>query len=305
MIFFTKTNIFQKLFERPAFKISFGYLLVGLAYIYFSDKALLLIVRDPVLLTKIQTFKGFGFIVVSSSALFIYLMSSYVIKKNAILLKRIEDNKDEYNAKLKQSYNELQVLHAELEKRVEERTSELTIVNKDLRTFSSSLSHDLRTPLRAIVNFAQTLKKDNIEKPVTLNLEYIDNILLSCIQMNKLIDDILKYTKIGREGIVLAEVELDKIFEEVLKILNSRIEDTSAIIKISKNMPIIESEAGLLKQIFTNLIDNAIIYQKKDSKPKITIDFEIEKDDYINIFFKDNGIGIAPENFEMIFNIFL
>ena len=123
-------------------------------------------------------------------------------------------------------------------------------------------------------------------------------------QMKRLIDDMLKCSKIGRQAIVHEEVKLDEIFENVLKILNSRIEETSANIKITKNMPVIKSDSTLLMQIFSNLIDNALIYRNKKTIPEITIDYIIERKNYITLFFKDNGIGINPDDFENIFNIF-
>lgn len=131
-------SILKKGFQNPALRISLGYLIIGLIYIYFSDKILFMLVKNPETLTTIQTFKGFGFVIASS--ILLYAISSYVIKQNIRLIKEIAINKDEYNKKLQQSIIELQNLHAELEKRIEERTYELMTSNKDLRALSSSLS---------------------------------------------------------------------------------------------------------------------------------------------------------------------
>ena len=199
--------------------------------------------------------------------------------------------------------DEIRGLNKQLEIRVAQRTSELEEANKELEDFVYSVSHDLRAPLRSVSGFAEII---NRRHRVSLNEEgqhYIDNIIKASGQMGILIDDLLKFSRLGRKSIETARVSLDDVFAGALETLSDELEKVNALISIPKQMPIVKGDFTLVTHILINLLDNAIKYRKLNERLEIDIGFELD-DGFVVVFVTDNGIGIAPEYHEKIFNIF-
>lgn len=197
----------------------------------------------------------------------------------------------------------LQEYQNNLEQIVEKRTHDLKLANEDLVDFAYSVSHDLKAPLRAITGFSQIILNryyDNLNEEAR---QYFDYILTAGNDMNRLIEDLLKYSRLGRQSLRLQAIDLNKLFAGLNNLFGDRIDDLEGSISIPDNLPTIYSDETLLKQIFINLIENSISYHRKDVPPAINIDWK-QYNNTICIAVTDNGIGIPAEFSEKVFKIF-
>jgi signal transduction histidine kinase len=181
------------------------------------------------------------------------------------------------------------------------KNRELERKNKELEQFAYVASHDLQEPLRTISGFVELFQKkykgnldDNADK-------YLDYILSSSTRMKVLITDLLEYSRIGRNK-EIESVDCNKVLLDVLLDLDAAIKETKADIR-SDHLPVIPGFAMEIKQLFQNLIFNAIKFRKNGVNPRITIAAHRERD-YCQFSVEDNGIGIAKEHHERIFIIF-
>ncbi|MFZ5453364.1 MAG: PAS domain-containing sensor histidine kinase [Thermodesulfobacteriota bacterium] len=200
-------------------------------------------------------------------------------------------------------YRELQDHARELDHRVRERTLQLQVVNKELEAFAYSISHDLRAPLRAVSGFAQIIARRH---KAALNEEgrhYVDNIVLAAERMAHLIDDLLTYSRLGRQALKIRNLDLKEVLRQVLDDLDSRVATLGAAVQVAEDLPWVPGDPTLLRQIFTNLLDNALTYRQAGVPPRIQITWRLEEDQIV-LRVSDNGIGIDPAYHEKIFSVF-
>lgn len=191
----------------------------------------------------------------------------------------------------------------ELEQRVRERTLQLENANRELELFSYSVSHDLRAPLRAIQGFAEIIARRYRDSLNEEGRRYFDYIVTASEQMNQLIVDLLDYARLGRRRIGLEAIPMSSILAEVIESLAPQIEQTHAQIHIADNLPTVLGDDTLLRQIFANLLENALVYHVPGNAPIVSVTCTPEPGCAI-IRVTDNGIGIPAEFQEKIFNIF-
>ncbi len=191
----------------------------------------------------------------------------------------------------------------ELEQRVADRTKQLEDSNKELVNFTHTVSHDLRSPVRAVEGFSDILLEEYGNKFDEEGRDYLKRISKSAYRMEKLIDDLLKYSRIGMEDLVLVDVSLSRVLKEVISFLEKEISESNATIDLPQQLPIVKAMKSQLIQIFINLISNSIKYAKPGKPPKIKIQ-TYETKSSIKIMVSDNGIGIKKEYHEKIFEIF-
>ncbi len=190
-----------------------------------------------------------------------------------------------------------------LEEKVKERTVELEQKNEELKQFVFIASHDLQEPLRMVTDLLGQLQVHYGDKIDERGMKYIDFAVKSSLKMKSLIVDLLEYSK--ADALVVgdaAKVDLNNVLDDVRILLNSAIESTKAEIKIGI-MPEIKAPVSVLRQIFQNLIGNAIRYRKTDLDPVVIIRAE-ENEKYYVIEVEDNGIGIPLESQGKIFDLF-
>ncbi|MGQ0509356.1 MAG: ATP-binding protein [Betaproteobacteria bacterium] len=203
----------------------------------------------------------------------------------------------------RQAEEEALSLRQELEQRVARRTEELAEAIKGLESFSYSVSHDLRTPLRAISGFAQILARRHRASLEEEGRHYLDNIVRASAQMGRLIEDLLGYARLGRRVVKLEPIELGGVLSEVLHDLEPRVKELGAELRLPEEPPVVLGDSTLLFQIFLNLIENALTYRHRDVRPQVAITCRLH-DGHATVCVEDNGIGISPEHFDTIFGVF-
>jgi light-regulated signal transduction histidine kinase (bacteriophytochrome) len=174
-------------------------------------------------------------------------------------------------------------------------------VNKELEQFVYVASHDLQEPLRTISNFAGLFEEEYSDKLDEDTNTYLQFIVNATSRMQNLIKDLLDFSRIGRK-IVFQIVDCNKVLSEVTAEMGSSIKESNAKITYPE-LPSLKGNEIELKQLFQNLISNAIKFRKKDVPPEIEITAEEKESEYL-FSVKDNGIGFEEEYKEKIFIIF-
>ena len=188
----------------------------------------------------------------------------------------------------------------ELEQRVEARTAELSAVNRELESFSYSVSHDLRAPLRAIVGFVQILEEDH---GASFNAEArrsLDRVKANAGRMGQLIDDLLAFAQIGRVPLTLQRVDLNHLARTVADEALAGAERPIEL--VIEPLPPCLGEPVLLKQVFTNLLSNAVKFTARTERPAITIGTIANAE--ITYYVRDNGAGFDERFAEKLFGVF-
>ncbi|GAB4428945.1 MAG: hypothetical protein Fur0044_26730 [Anaerolineae bacterium] len=216
---------------------------------------------------------------------------------------RADDEVQQLTAAFNAMIRQLRQSFETLEERVAHRTAELEAVNKDLEAFSYSVSHDLRAPLRAVSGFAAILARRHRANLNDEGQHYLDNIVQAGEQMGRLIDDLLTYSRLGRSSVHRGPVALREIFTLLAEEFAGRVKEIGGRLEIADDLPVVMGDKTLLTQIFTNLLDNALTYRRADVPAQVTVTHQTE-DKMVIVRVSDNGIGIAPEYQEKIFNIF-
>jgi len=197
---------------------------------------------------------------------------------------------------------EIKEFNALLEKKVDERTKQLKDANKELEAFAYTVSHDLRAPLRAIDGFTRILIEDHTKDLSEEGIKVSNVIIRNAKKMGQLIDDLLAFSRVNRYEMSKLQVDMQFIVDTVCKELIT--DDLKAKIKIEiGELPKVIGDRSLLKQVWTNLISNAIKFSSKKENPEIKINCEITDHEYIYSV-SDNGAGFDNELADKLFGVF-
>ncbi|MTK64758.1 MAG: PAS domain S-box protein [Methanobacterium sp.] len=209
---------------------------------------------------------------------------------------------------IKQAENDLKAYQKDLEKKVQQRTEQLSKYNiklkrsnEELERFAYVSSHDLQEPLRMITLYSQLLEKrykDSLDSDAD---DFINYIVENAKRMKQLIEDLLEYSRLTSQTKEFDNVDLENILEQVLNNLSISITENN--VKIAHEpLPTIFADDNQMMQVFQNLITNAIKFRGKKS-PEINITARNDGENWI-FAFKDNGIGIKPDHQKQIFKVF-
>ncbi|HTL71285.1 MAG TPA: ATP-binding protein, partial [Candidatus Eisenbacteria bacterium] len=177
--------------------------------------------------------------------------------------------------------------------------AELSFSNKELENFASTAAHDLQSPLNKIHIFAERLLGESISEK---GKEYLKAMMRSSSRMGSLVENLLRVSRVTSQGHERECVSLEETVVEVLADLEIPVRESGAVVETVK-LPAIMANRVQMRQLFQNLIGNAIKYGKKDEPPRISISSRLTKDS-LEVFIKDNGIGFDEKYSRDIFKPF-
>jgi PAS domain S-box-containing protein len=204
--------------------------------------------------------------------------------------------------KSKDAEDNIRKLNDELEQRVIKRTEELEAANKEMESFSYSVSHDLRAPLRAIDGFSHLLTEKFAEKIPSGAQRYLGLMRSNVQHMNTLIENLLTFSRTSRQSLVKEEVFPAETVKEVLNELSPMQEERSIKISIG-NFPVCRADPALLKVVYVNLLSNALKFTSKREVAVIDVGSQIINNNQV-YYVKDNGVGFDMKYIDKLFGVF-
>lgn len=201
-------------------------------------------------------------------------------------------------AEAAQARVDLETSHAVLE----EQAEDLRRSNRDLEQFAYVASHDLQEPLRKVASFTQLLASRYAGQLDERADQYIGFAVDGAKRMQRLINDLLGFSRVGRIGGEVGDVDLGEALGQVLEDLAPLVEETAAVVT-AENLPVVQGEGPLLVQLLANLVGNALKFRQHDQTPQVRIDSR-RVGDFWEFACRDNGIGIDPRYADRVFVIF-
>jgi signal transduction histidine kinase len=225
-----------------------------------------------------------------------------VLEKSNLYLQHEIGERQRTEGALQESETRLLTLNAELESRVAARTAQLEAVNKDLESFSYSVSHDLRAPIRAIGGFSTLLIEDHQAHLDDEARRKLGIIASEARRMGQLIDDLLAFSRLGRRALDPTDLNMAEMAKNVYERLNHVDPDKPVDFRLS-SMPHAKGDRGLFEQVWVNLISNALKFSGKKDKPVIEVGGISEEHEHV-FFVRDNGAGFDPRYLAKLFGVF-
>lgn len=197
---------------------------------------------------------------------------------------------------------EIRKLNEDLEMRVIERTRQLEEANRELEAFSYSVSHDLRSPLRAIDGFTRILVEDYSDKVDDEGKRLCGIIIAETHRMGQLIDDLLSFSRMGRSEMKISRINMNVLVKSIIDELSNTYDRLKMDMRID-NLPEVKGDENLLRQVWINLISNAFKFSSKRERPEIEIKGSRENNRIIYSI-RDNGAGFDMKYSEKLFGVF-
>jgi signal transduction histidine kinase len=179
----------------------------------------------------------------------------------------------------------------------------LTVRNRELESFVYMASHDLRTPLVSIDGFARLLEEDYADRLDADGREYLGRVRANAADMDSLLSDLLELSRVTTTEEPKETVPVADVVEQALQQLDHAIRESGAAVIVPDDLPEVSASPTRLRQVFTNLIGNAIKFSRQDAGPRIEITWDELRDGH-RFRVADNGIGIPEPYREQIFEIF-
>ena len=202
------------------------------------------------------------------------------------------------NIELKQTQDQLK----DNQETLEQYISELNRSNQELQQFAFVASHDLQEPVRKLLYYSDFLLNKYTDAMDPKGIDYLKNMQLASHRMRNLIQDLLVFSQINKEQIAFKEVDLNNVLNEAQQDLEISIEEKGALFNIS-SLPVIKGDERMIRQLFENIISNAIKYSKVNVSPVIDITCQ-QNGSFYELAFKDNGIGFNEKYLPQMFTLF-
>lgn len=277
--------------ERPALRAAVVYAVLGAGWILLSDRVVEALFEDPHARALAQTIKGWAFVAVTAVLAFA-LVGSVARERARAERARV--------LAIEREREQLERYALELQRRVEEATAELRQRNADLDAFAHSAAHDLRAPLRAMHGFAAALLEDRGGALGEEGRDHAERILRAAVRMDRLISDLLAYSRLTREQLTLLRVPLEHVVDEALALLRGDIEESGALVEVNRELPAVEADPAVATRVVMNLVANALKFVEPGVRPEVRLGATTQGG-WVRLSVSDNGIGIAPEHRERIF----
>ncbi|MDE2306128.1 MAG: GAF domain-containing protein [Gammaproteobacteria bacterium] len=202
----------------------------------------------------------------------------------------------------KRAEREILQFNQALEQRVAERTRELEVVNRELESFSYSVSHDLRAPLRAISGFAGIVLADHAEGMPQEGRALLERIHERAIHMGQLIDDLLAFSRIGRQPLRVRTVDVRALVERAIEDLQPQYADRRVEFEIG-DLPSCCADPKLLAQVWVNLLSNAVKFTRERDPARVRIGCRLDEGERL-YYVADNGAGFDARYADKLFGVF-
>jgi signal transduction histidine kinase len=227
--------------------------------------------------------------------------ASALERSNESLERQVRE-REAAEANLRRAEEDLKRLNAELEERVAERTQQLAAANKELESFSYSVSHDLRAPVRAIAGFSKLLTDQHEGELNDEAKRKLGIVRSEAARMGALIDDLLAFSRLGRQSLQCASVDMAELVRLNFDSLAAASEGPKPALRLG-SLPTAHCDRSLLAQVWINLLANAIKFSSKKANP--TVEVSAISDDQEHIYYvRDNGAGFDPRYAPKLFGVF-
>jgi signal transduction histidine kinase len=266
--------------------IALIYVAFGAVWIFFTDRLLVWLRLDPQLILRLQTAKGWLFVL--GSAILLY-----------VALRRYERRGRDALAALIESRNVVRRANAELERRVAERTRQLEAANRELEAFAYAVSHDLRAPLRSMSGFSQILQETAPPDLDEKSRHYLQRIHDASMRMSGLIEDLLNLSRIGRSELTARPISLSQIASEAAAAIRERHPRREVQLEITAGMEV-NADPRLLRIALENLLSNAWKYTARSASARVWVG--VQPGDSGPVYFvRDNGVGFDMKYADKLF----
>jgi PAS domain S-box-containing protein len=216
--------------------------------------------------------------------------------------RRMEGEIHEKESQLREIMHRIQNMNVELERRVAKRTASLKAANEELESFTYTVSHDLRAPLRSINGYANILMDEYKKQLDAEGQELLKSIIGNASRMGSLIDDLLEFSRTGKRDLRFKRVDMRKLCLRILQeLIRPDIAKRTQV--IMRRLPVVSADEKMLHQVLSNLLSNAIKYSSKRSCIRLEIGGE-HADHEIVYYVKDNGVGFDMKYYGKLFGVF-
>jgi light-regulated signal transduction histidine kinase (bacteriophytochrome) len=266
--------------------IALIYVAFGALWIFFTDRLLVWLHLSPELILRLQTAKGWLFVI--GSAILLY-----------VVLRRYQRRGGDAMAALIKSRNEVRSANADLERRVTERTRQLEAANRELEAFAYAVSHDLRAPLRSMSGFSQILQETAPAGLDEKSRHYLQRIHDASMRMSGLIEDLLNLSRIGRSELTARPISLSQVAAEAAAAVRERHPKRDVQLDVAQGLEV-NADPRLLRIALENLLSNAWKYTARASQASVSVGMQTGEHGPV-YFVRDNGVGFDMKYADKLF----